>query len=149
MRTNYLIAIAGLQLLSKADDIRALGVKGAGKIEDGSVVSLNDDGETCSKVTTGNTDFGIVVFQHIGKSGRTDDNKAEAYIAGDVAPVMVMGRVWVKPSETITDVGKAAKVYVTAATGALSKTADGNIELVGAYWDTPTNSDGLAVVNLG
>lgn len=149
MLTNYKIAIPGLQLISKADDIRSLGFKGAGKAIDGGVVAINDDGITCKAVEAGDTDFGVVVFQHIGKSGRTDDNKAEAYIAGDVAPIMVMGRIWVKPSETITEIGKAAKVYVTAATGELSKTAASNIELVGAYWDMPTNSDGLAAVNLG
>ena len=62
---------------------------------------------------------------------------------------MVMGRIWVKPSEVITAVGKGAKVYVNTTDGTLGQTADGNTELVGAYWDTPNNSDGLAVVNLG
>lgn len=149
MLTDYKIAIPGLQLISKADDIRSLGFKGAGKGLDGGAVAINDDGITCKAVEAGDTDFGVIVFHHIGKSGRTEDGKAEAYIAGDVPPVMVMGRVWVKPAETITAIGKAAKVYVVADTGELSSTAEGNIELVGAYWDTPSNSDGLAVVNLG
>lgn len=149
MRTEYNIAIAGLQLISKADDIRSLGFKGAGKAIDGGVVALNADSETCSAVAAGSKDFGVVVFHHIGKSGRTDDNKAEAYIAGDVPPVMVMGRVWVKPNEAITEIGKAAKVYVNTTDGTLGKTAAGNTEFIGAYWDKPTNSDGLAAVNLG
>lgn len=149
MLGQYKIAIPGLQLLSKADDIRSLPFKGDGKAIDGGVVAINADGETSSKVVAGSKDFGVVVFQHIGKSGRTDDNKAEAYIAGDVPPVMVVGRVWVKPSEVITARGKEAKVYVNTTDGTLGQTADGNTELVGAYWDQPNNSDGLAVVNLG
>lgn len=149
MLGQYKIAIPGLQLLSKADDIRSLGLKGAGKAVDGGVVAINGDGETCSKVAAGSKDFGVVVFHHIGKSGRTDDNKDEAYIAGDVLPVMVMGRIWVKPGEVITATGKAAKVYVNTTDGTLGQTADSNTELLGAYWDTPNNSDGLAIVNLG
>lgn len=149
MLSQYKIAIPGLQLLSKADDIRSLPFQGAGKAVDGGVVAINADGETSSKVVAGSKDFGVVVFHHIGKSGRTDDNKAEAYIAGDVPPVMVVGRVWVKAGEVITKRGKEAKVYVNTTDGTLMQTATGNTEFLGAYWDQPNNSDGLAVVNLG
>lgn len=149
MLNQFRIAIAGLILLSKAHDIRSLGVTGEGKILDGGVVAINDDGETCRKVTAGDTDFGVVMFHHIGKSGRTDDGEAECYIEGDVAPVMIEGRIWVEPSETITERGKTAKVYVNTTDGTLGQTAEGNTELLGAHWDSLTNEDGLAIVNLG
>lgn len=149
MLTEYRISIPGLELLSKANDIRSLPFRGEGKVADGGVVAINADGVTCSKVVAESKDFGVVVFHHVGKSGRTDDGKAEAYIDGNVAPVMTMGRIWVKPNEVITTRGKAAKVYVNTTTRTLGQTAAGNTELVGAYWDQPTNSDGLAVVNLG
>lgn len=148
MQHETRMAIAGLRLKSTPEDVRSLPLTENVKVIDGEAVSVLATGETCGKAATGNQ-IGVVVFQHIGKSGRTTDNKAEAYIQYDTLPVMTRGRIWVKPSEVITARGKAAKVYVTAATGALSQTATGNIEVVGAFWDVPTNSDGLAVVNLG
>ena len=149
MLTEYRIAIPGLELLSKANDVRSLPFRGEGKVADGGVVAINADGVTCSKVAAESKDFGVVVFHHVGKSGRTDDSKAEAYVDGDVAPVMTMGRIWVKPNEVITARGKAAKVYVNTTDGTLGQTAEGGTEFIGAYWDTPNNSDGLAIVNLG
>ena len=149
MQFESRVAVAGLRLKSTPEDVRSLPLTSVGTVIDGAAVAIAVTGETCEVVTAGATDFGIVVFQHVGKSGRTTDGKAEAYIQHDTLPVMTQGRIWVKPSETITARGGAAKVYVTAATGALSQTSAGNIEVVGAYWDAPTNSDGLAVVHLG
>lgn len=148
MQYETRMALAGLRLKSTPEDVRSLPLTENVTVADGEAVSILATGETCGKAATGNQ-IGVVVFQHIGKSGRTADGKAEAYVQHDTVPVMTQGRIWVKPSETITARGKAAKVYVTAATGALSQTSAGNIEVVGAYWDVPTNSDGLAVVHLG
>lgn len=149
MFSEYKISTPGMRLLSKANDIRSLPFNGDGYAVDGSVVAINADGVTSSKVVAGSKDFGVVVSHHTGKSGRSEDGKIEAYIAGDIPPVMTMGRIWVKPDEVITARGKEAKVYVNTTTGLLSQTAAGNTELFGAYWDQPDNSDGLAVVNLG
>ncbi len=148
MQHETRMAIAGLRLKSTPEDVRSLPLTENVTVIDGQAVSVLPTGETCGKAAAGNQ-IGVVVFQHIGKSGRTADGKAEAYVQYDTLPVMTQGRIWVKPSEVITARGAAAKVYVTAATGALSQTAEGNIEVVGAYWDVPTNSDGLAVVHLG
>ena len=148
MQHETRMAIAGLRLKSTPEDVRSLPLTEDVTVVDGEAVSVLATGETCGKAAAGNQ-IGVVVFQHIGKSGRTADGKAEAYVQYDTLPVMTQGRIWVKPSETITARGPAAKVYVTAATGALSQTSAGNIEVVGAYWDVPTNSDGLAVVHLG
>lgn len=148
MQYETRMAIAGLRLKSTPEDVRSLPLTENITVIDGQAVSILATGETCGKAAA-DTQIGVVVFQHIGKSGRTADGKTEAYIQHDTLPVMTQGRIWVKPSETITARGPAAKVYVTAATGALSQTALGNIEVVGAYWDVPTNADGLAVVHLG
>lgn len=148
MQHETRMAIAGLRLKSTPEDVRSLPLTENITVVDGQAVSVLSTGETCGAAAAGNQ-IGVVVFQHIGKSGRTADGKAEAYVQYDTLPVMTQGRIWVKPSETITARGEAAKVYATAATGALSQTAEGNIEVVGAYWDVPTNSDGLAVVHLG
>lgn len=148
MQHETRMAIAGLRLKSTPEDVRSLPLTEDITVVDGQAVSVLSTGETCGAAAAGNQ-IGVVVFQHVGKSGRTADGKAEAYVQYDTLPVMTQGRIWVKPSEVITARGQAAKVYATAATGALSQTAEGNIEVVGAYWDVPTNSDGLAVVHLG
>lgn len=147
MQHETRVALEGLRLKSKASDIRSLPFAGTGMATDGNAVAITATGETCKAVASGDTDFGIVVFQNIGKSGRTADKKAEAYVEFDVVPVMTEGRIWVRPAEPVTTRGKDAKVYVTP-TGQLSATAAGNTEFKGAYWDVPTNDDGLAVVSL-
>jgi hypothetical protein len=149
MQFESRVAIAGMRLKSTPEDVRSLPLTSTGIVIDGAAVAIAATGETCTAVTSGATDFGVVVFQHVGKSGKTTDGKYEAYTKNDVLPVMTQGRVWVKPNEAITARGKAAKVYVNTTTGTLGKTATGNTELVGAFWDVPTNSDGLAVVHLG
>lgn len=147
MQFESRVALAGLRLKSAPEDVRSLPLT-KGTAVDGGAVAITATGETCKAVESGDTDFGIVVFQHIGKSGKTADGKGEAYIVNDTVPVMTKGRIWVKPVEAITARGKAAKVYVTP-TGGLSAVAASNFELVGAFWDVPSNADGLAVVDLG
>ena len=148
MQHETRMAIAGLRLKSMPEDVRSLPLTENVTVIDGEAVSVLATGETCGKAAAGNQ-IGVVVFQHIGKSGRTADGKAEAYIKNDTLPIMTEGRIWVKPNEVITARGVAAKVYVNTTNGTLGKTAAGNTEVVGAYWDVPTNSDGLAVVRLG
>lgn len=148
MQFETRVALAGLRLKSAPEDVRSLPLQGAGIVTDGSAVAISDDGETCTAVTGVEKEFGIVVFQHIGKSGRTADGKSEAYAQYDVVPVMTKGRIWVRPDGEVTKRGKTEKVYVTAE-GKLTAVEEGNTELVGAFWDVPNNSDGLAVVDLG
>lgn len=147
MQHETRVALSGLRLKSKASDIRSLPFAGSGMAIDGNAVAITGTGETCKAVASGDTDFGVVVFQNISKSGKTADGKAEAYVEFDVVPVMTEGRIWVKPAEPITKRGKDAKVYVTT-TGQLSAVDEGNTEFKGAFWDVPSNDDGLAVVNL-
>jgi len=148
MQHETRMAIAGLRLKSTPEDVRSLPLTENVTVIDGETVSVLATGETCGKAATGNQ-IGVVVFQHIGKSGRTTDNKAEAYIQYDTLPVMTQGRIWVKPNEAITARGTAAAVYVNVADGTLGQTAESGTLVPNAYWDVPTNSDGLAVVHLG
>lgn len=149
MINEFNVALAGLRLVSTPSDIRSLPYQGDTVAIDGETVAISAGGETCTKVASGSTDFGVIVFHHIGKRGRSPDGKSEAYAKFDVPPVMTQGRVWVKPNEAITARGKAAKVYVNTTNGTLGQTAAGATEWVGAYWDVLTNNDGLAIVNLG
>ncbi len=88
-------------------------VAGTGVVSDGEVVVQSSDGKTVSAVTGAtNTKFGVVVFQHVGKSGKNALGK-EAYQAKDCAPVMQIGSIWVKPSAPVIDIN--AKVYVRTA----------------------------------
>lgn len=148
---TQIIAVAGLVLNSAPRDIRSLPYVGEGVIKDGDLVAIGADGETCTDVTAESEDFGVVVFQHTGKTGRTADGKAEAYKKHDVLPVMVKGRIWVKPSAIVTTRGRAASVYVTTADGVnkglLAST--GTTKVLGAFWDKPSNSDGLAAIDIG
>lgn len=145
--TNAPIAIEGMRLISTPEDVRSFALQGAGVVSDGDAVAINDDGDTCKAVTGGEAEFGIVVLHHVGKSGKNEEGK-DAYIQYDVLPVMTKGRIWVRPDGEVASRGKTEKVYVTAE-GKLSAVEEGNTELVGAFWDIPKNSDGLAVVDLG
>ncbi|AGH57509.1 hypothetical protein PSYG_00048 [Psychrobacter phage pOW20-A] len=149
MQHETRMAIAGLRLKSTPEDVRSLPLTENVTVIDGETVSVLATGETCGKAAANATGFGVVVFQHIGKSGRTADGKAEAYIQHDTLPVMTQGRIWVKPNEAITARGTAAAVYVNVADGTLGQTAESGTLVPNAYWDVPTNSDGLAVVHLG
>lgn len=143
------VALAGLQLKSTPQDVRSLTYVGTKKIIDGALVAIGADGITCTDVVAGTKDFGVVMFQHIGKSGRTDDNKAEAYVNGDSLPVMVQGRIWVKPAKAVTTRGREAKVYfATADTSTMTPTALDGTAISGFMWDTLTNEDGLAIITI-
>lgn len=143
------IAIAGMRLLSTPEDVRSLTYRGNKKLADGALVAIADDGTSCTDVTATTKNFGVVVFQHAGKSGRTDDNKAEAYLNGDMPPVMVQGRIWVKPDAAVTARGRDSKVYFSATdNSAMSPTVVAENVVGGFMWDTLTNEDGLAVVHI-
>ena len=148
MQHETRMAIAGLRLKSTPEDVRSLPLTENITVVDGQAVSVLATGETCGAAAAGKQ-IGVVVFQHVGKSGRTADGKAEAYVQYDTLPVMTQGRIWVKPSEVITARGAAAAVYVNVADGTLGQTAKSGTLVPNAYWDVPTNSDGLAVVHLG
>lgn len=148
MQFESKVSVAGMRLNSTPEDVRSLPYTGDGKVIDGQLVQINDDGETCGDVTAATKNYGVVVFSNIGKSGRSVDNKSEAYIKGDVLPVMVMGRIWVTPSETITAIGKAAKVYAHNTDGTVGQTAADSIEVAGWYYSVPTNADGNAIIHL-
>ena len=147
MQHETRMAIAGLRLKSTPEDVRSLPLAENITVVDGQAVSVSATGETCGAATAG-MPIGVVVFQHVGKSGRTADGKAEAYVQYDTLPVMTQGRIWVKPSEVITARGADAAVYVNVADGTLGQTAGNGTLVPNAYWDVTTNSDGLAVVRL-
>lgn len=143
------VAIAGLRLKSTPEDVRSLTYRGNKKLADGDLVAISDDGRSCEDVVADTKDFGVVLFQHIGKSGRTDDNQAEAYVNGDMPPIMVQGRIWVKPNAVVTTRGRTAKVYFDAANPAkLTPTATGNTAVAGFNFDSLTDADGLAVIQI-
>lgn len=147
MQHETRMAIAGLRLKSTPEDVRSLPLAENITVVDGQAVSVFPTGEACGATATAGMQIGVVVFQHVGKSGRTADGKAEAYVQYDTLPVMTQGRIWVKPSEVITAFGGNA-VYVNA-DGTLGQTAGSGTLVPNAYWDVTTNSDGLAVVRLG
>ncbi len=98
-------AIPGMRArLHMPEEILSLPVAGTGVVSDGEVVVQSADGKTVSAVTEAtNTKFGVVVFQHVGKSGKNALGK-EAYQAKDCAPVMQIGSIWVKPSAPVIDI---------------------------------------------
>ncbi|MEL1598991.1 hypothetical protein V2W64_12595, partial [Acinetobacter baumannii] len=65
-------AIPGMRArLHMPEEILSLPVAGTGVVSDGEVVVQSADGKTVSAVTGAtNTKFGVVVFQHVGKSGK-------------------------------------------------------------------------------
>ncbi|MFX5816806.1 hypothetical protein ABTE26_17925 [Acinetobacter baumannii] len=65
-------AIPGMRArLHMPEEILSLPVAGTGVVSDGEVVVQSADGKTVSAVTEAtNTKFGVVVFQHVGKSGK-------------------------------------------------------------------------------
>ncbi|MFH3860347.1 structural cement protein Gp24 [Acinetobacter nosocomialis] len=147
-------AIPGMRArLHMPEEILSLPVAGTGVVSDGEVVVQSADGKTVSAVTGAtNTKFGVVVFQHVGKTGKNALGK-EAYQAKDCAPVMQIGSIWVKPSAPVIDIN--AKVYVRTANptaqaplGSLSSAALDSTELPNASWETITGPDGLAILRL-
>ncbi|EXG29266.1 hypothetical protein J717_3964 [Acinetobacter baumannii 121738] len=98
-------AIPGMRArLHMPEEILSLPVAGIGVVSDGEVVVQSADGKTVSAVTGAtNTKFGVVVFQHVGKTGKNALGK-EAYQAKDCAPVMQIGSIWVKPSAPVIDI---------------------------------------------
>jgi hypothetical protein len=146
------VAIAGLRLKSTPEDVRSMPMTGAGTVSDATAVCDAGNGEQCAAPDGTLRPVGIVVFQNIGKSGKGADGR-EAYQQYDVVPVMRVGRIWVKPTAVITATG--GKVYVRTANadsthpiGSLQPSATDGTELVGATWDSISNADGLAIVQL-
>ncbi|MFW1982597.1 hypothetical protein ACG94M_04605 [Acinetobacter guillouiae] len=147
-------AIPGMRArLHMPEEILSLPVSGDGVLSDGDIVVQTSDGKTIKSVTdASNTKFGVVVFQHIGKSGKNSKGK-EAYQKLDCAPIMQIGSVWVKPTVPVTNIN--AKVYVRtsnptaeAPLGSLSSVATDSTELPNSVWETITGSDGLAILRL-
>ncbi|MFC2998211.1 hypothetical protein ACFODO_23760 [Acinetobacter sichuanensis] len=147
-------AIPGMRArLHMPEEILSLPVSGSTVLSDGDVVVQSTDGKTVSAVVGAtNTKFGVVVFQHIGKSGKNAKG-LEAYQAKDCAPIMQIGSVWVKPTTPVTDIN--AKVYVRTANatvdaplGSLSSAALDSTELPNAAWETITGADGMAILRL-
>lgn len=152
MQLNSKVAIPGQRVKSTPEDVRSMPMAGTGTLSDGDVVTDAGDGVRCATVRDSLRPVGIVVHQHIGKSGTNAAGK-DAYKQYDVPPVMRGGRVWVKPAVPITATG--GKVYVRTANGttdnpigSLQTSASDGTELVGATWDSISNADGLAIVQL-
>lgn len=147
-------AIPGMRArLHMPEEILSLPVSGSTLLSDGDVVVQSTDGKTVLAVADAtNTKFGVVVFQHIGKSAKNAKG-LEAYQAKDCAPIMQIGSVWVKPTAPVTDIN--AKVYVRTANatvdaplGSLSSAALDSTELPNASWETITGADGMAILRL-
>ena len=147
-------AIPGMRArLHMPEEILSLPVAGDTLLSDGDVVVQSKDGKTVSAVTDAtNKKFGVVIFQHIGKSGKNKKG-LEAYKALDCAPIMQIGGVWVKPTAPITDIN--AKVYVRTANatvdaplGSLSSAALDSTELPNSSWETITDASGMALLRL-
>jgi len=139
--------------ISGPEDVLSIHVSGEGLFTDGEVVVRNSDGKTVSTVTDAtNTKFGICLRHGVGKSGRNAAGK-EAFKAGDVAPIMTIGTIWVKVTAPVTDIN--AKVYVKTANGttaapigSLSSSDTDGTEFPNASWELISNEQGLAVVRL-
>lgn len=139
--------------LNGPEDILSIPVSGSAVFNDGDVVVRNTDGKTVSVVADEtNTKFGICVRHGVGKSGRNSAGK-EAYQAGDVAPIMTIGSIWVKAAAPVTDI--SAKVYVKTANGttaapigSLSAVEVDGTEFPNASWESTSNEQGLAIVRL-
>lgn len=135
------------------EDILSLPLAGSSLVNDGDVVVRSSDGKTVSAVTDAtNTKFGIILRHGVGKSGKNTAGK-EAYQATDIAPVMMIGSIYVKVTAPVTDIN--AKVYVKTANGttlaplgSLSPIALDGTELPNASWETISNEQGLAAVRL-
>ncbi|RZG48072.1 structural cement protein Gp24 [Acinetobacter wuhouensis] len=147
-------AIPGMRArLHMPEEILSLPVSGNTLLSDGDVVVQSTDGKTVLAVADAtNKKFGVVVFQHIGKSGKNTKG-LEAYQAKDCAPIMQIGSVWVKTTAPVTDIN--AKVYVRTANatgdaplGSLSSTALDSTELPNASWETITDASGMAILRL-
>lgn len=135
------------------EDILQLHATGASLFNDGDVVVRTTDGKGFAAVAGATpTKFGVIVRYNLGKSG-VNPNGSEAYKAGDIAPIMMIGKIWVKPSSPVTDI--TAKVYVKTANGttaaplgSLSSSATDGTELPNASWETVNNAEGLAILRL-
>ncbi|WP_343620863.1 structural cement protein Gp24 [Acinetobacter proteolyticus] len=152
MQLNAKVAVVGQRLKSTPEDVRSMPMAGAGTLNDGQVACDAGDGVRCAAVDGVLRPVGIVVHQHIGKNG-SDATGKEAYKQFDVPPIMRVGRIWVKPAVAITATG--GKVYVRSANattnnpmGSLQTSATDGTELVGATWDSISNADGMAIVQL-
>jgi len=146
------VALAGLRLKSTPEDVRSMPMTGAGTVSDGTAVCDAGNGEQCAKPDGVLRPVGIVVFQNIGKNGTGADGK-EAYKQHDIVPVMRVGRVWVKPNAAVTATGGAVYVRTASATteaplGSLQTSATNGTLLANATWDSISNADGLAIVQL-
>ncbi|OTG94998.1 hypothetical protein [Acinetobacter sp. ANC 3832] len=147
-------AVPGMRArLHMPEEILSLPVSGTSVLSDGEVAVQTTDGKTVTTVTNAaNTKFGVVVFQHIGKSGKNSKG-LEAYQKHDCAPIMQIGSAWVKPTAPVTDIN--AKVYVKtsngtadAPLGSLSSVALDSTLFPNATWETITGPDGLAILRL-
>lgn len=142
-------AVEGLRLKSTPEDIRSLTYTGNLKISDGDIVGISNDGRSCGDIADYGY-IGIVTFQHIGKSGLSEDRKKEVYIKGDCLPVLVQGRVWVRTMEPVPNRGTGFSVIKTGVNAGKLTTAlsDPNaLGLNGIFSDTAT-TEGLTIVSL-
>lgn len=152
MQLNANVAVVGQRVKGTPEDVRSMPMTGTGTLNDGQVACDAGDGVRCAAVDGTLRPIGIVVHQHIGKNGK-DASGNEAYQQYDVPPVMRVGRIWVKPTVTIAATG--GKVYVRSGNattdqpfGSLQASATDGTELVGATWDSISNADGMAIVQL-
>lgn len=138
------IAVAGQRVKSAPEEVLSLPlmVEPSYPIKDGSLVYLTNDKKGCTTAQTTEAGFiGIVVLQHIGKTGKTADG--EVYLKGDVVPVMVKGKIWAEVKTKVTDL----KTAVGADTQGKISTAD--TPLKGLRFAQPSvGSKNLTIIEL-
>lgn len=71
---------------------------------------------------------------------------ADGYAVGATAAIITKGDIVVTAGEAVAD---GDPVYFVPGTGALMKTASGNVLVPNAVWDTTAASGALAVIRLG
>lgn len=120
------IAIAGMRVKSMPEEVLSLPllVDPAYPVKSGSLIYLTADKKGATTTQNVAAGFvGIVVHNNgVGANGK--DGADDAYIKGDVVPVMVKGKIWapsaVKVTDLTVDVGATATGQVTTALPAVA-----------------------------
>ena len=137
--TDFDIGVAGQIADTSLCDVASRIVENA-VVGFGLAVGRGSADESCR---LGGTGFEGITVQD--KSVESDDNSVDQYAVGEMAGVLRKGTVWVTVGSAVTP---ASTGYFTPATGAISATASGNTEIVGAKFETSAASGDLARVYL-
>lgn len=129
-------AYEGMPVESGLNDVHSMTYETAGSVGFGKAVTY---GSADKMASLGGTVFAGIV---VADKASPNDN----HVQYDTIGAKRKGKIWVRPTEAVV---AGDSVYFTAATGAISKTAAGNILIAGATFDTGAAANGLALVFLG